>query len=639
MSRSGVLLLAAAALLAAYSPGPVPDRMPERVVANQNRTPAGRLRNGVLSLDLEVRWARWWPESEHGPSRPVQAFAEAGGEPLIPGPLIRVPVGTEIRATIHNALKDSTVILYGLRVRPGSPNDTLQIAPGATRRAHLRADRAGTYFYWGTSTHSTIDERPWLDSQLAGGFIIDPPDTKRSDRVFVLGVWEREGDSSAAGSPDTGGVMVINGKAWPHTERFSFTAGDSVDWRWINPSGSSHPMHLHGFYFEVESRGDWTRDTIYSPRLRPLEVTELILPGGTARLRWQAARAGNWIFHCHFAVHISTVSSLEPVEGMGAGPEGLGHGPHRMAGLVLGIQVRPRPGSTPVAGSDHVNRARPAPRRLRLLVQASPGRFGRNPGMGYVLQEGSVEPAPDSIQIPGAPLILQRGAPVSVTVVNHLGEPTAVHWHGIELESYADGVPGWSGAGSHLAPVIEPGDSFTARFTPPRAGTFIYHTHLVETRQMGLGLYGPLIVVEPGSHFVADTERIVVVGLAGPSDAADTLTGLINGRLVPQPLEITAGRPYRFRLINIDADHRILFSLMSGDSIGTWRPAAKDGADLPAAQRTERPARLLTGPGETADFDVSAAHPGELELEIAAPYTNRPWKTALPIHVTAQPNR
>jgi FtsP/CotA-like multicopper oxidase with cupredoxin domain len=256
-----------------------------------------------------------------------------------------------------------------------------------------------------------------------------------------------------------------------------------------------------------------------------------------------------------------------------------------------------------------------------------------------VLQEGSAEPAPDSIQIPGPPLILRRGEPVCITVVNHLAEPTAVHWHGIELESYADGVPSWRGAGSRLAPAIAPNDSFTAEFTPPRAGTFIYHTHFVETRQMGLGLYGPLIVVEPGFRFDPDTERIVVVGLAGPTDGADTLRGLINGRIVPEPLEVVAGRTYRFRLINIDADHRILFSLMSGDSLLAWRPVAKDGADLPPAQMAERPARLQTGPGETADFDVNADHPGEMQMEIAAPYTSRSWKTPLPIHVIAGTER
>lgn len=48
----------------------------------------------------------------------------------------------------------------------------------------------------------------------------------------------------------------------------------------------------------------------------------------------------------------------------------------------------------------------------------------------------------------------------------------------------------------------------------------------------------------------------------------------------------------------------------------TWRPVAVDGADLPAIQRNERPAWLLTGPGQTADFEFTPASPGDLRLEV-----------------------
>ena len=61
---------------------------------------------------------------------------------------------------------------------------------------------------------------------------------------------------------------------------------------------------------------------------------------------------------------------------------------------------------------------------------------------------------------------MKRGEPVSITVVNQLPEPTAVHWHGIELESYYDGVAGFAGEGKRIAPAIPPGGSFEARFTP-----------------------------------------------------------------------------------------------------------------------------------------------------------------------------
>ena len=68
----------------------------------------------------------------------------------------------------------------------------------------------------------------------------------------------------------------------------------------------------------------------------------------------------------------------------------------------------------------------------------------------------------------------------------------------MELESYYDGVHGWSGIGPRQTPMIEAGGRFVVRFTPPRAGTFIYHTHLHDHRQLSSGLYGAMIVTEPG---------------------------------------------------------------------------------------------------------------------------------------------
>ena len=70
-------------------------------------------------------------------------------------------------------------------------------------------------------------------------------------------------------------------------------------------------------------------------------------------------------------------------------------------------------------------------------------------------------------------------------MVNHLCQPTAMHWHGIELDSYYDGVPGWSGTPERRSPMIAPGDSFIARMTPPRSGTFIYHAHNMASNQVG----------------------------------------------------------------------------------------------------------------------------------------------------------
>jgi FtsP/CotA-like multicopper oxidase with cupredoxin domain len=269
------------------------------------------------------------------------------------------------------------------------------------------------------------------------------------------------------------------------------------------------------------------------------------------------------------------------------------------------------------------------------VVQAAPNRFGAEPGFGYVLQQGNLEPAPDSIASPGAAIILTRDEAVRITVVNHLAEPTAVHWHGIELPSYPDGVPGWSGVPPRLLRPIAPGDSFAAEFTPPRSGTFIYHTHFNETRQLGLGLYGPLLVLDPGTRYDPGTDHVVIVGLDGSSlaDSADTAHALINGRREPAPLVLRAGVRHRLRLINIDPNQRITFALMRDSVQLDWRPVAKDGADLPPALSGLRPARLMTGPGETADFEIEPREPGNWRLVVSAPFITKPWSADLPITV------
>src|ERR1700680_771023 len=86
-----------------------------QVLANDNRTPAGQLRNGVLNLRLELRAGVWYPEEEGSSHQDVYAFAEEGHAPQSSGPLIRVPQDTQIHATIHNTLPLAAK-LYGLHV-------------------------------------------------------------------------------------------------------------------------------------------------------------------------------------------------------------------------------------------------------------------------------------------------------------------------------------------------------------------------------------------------------------------------------------------------------------------------------------------------------------------------------------------
>src|SRR3954468_5009988 len=104
---------------------------PERVAPNDNRHPAGTLEKGVLTLKLEARHGLWQPEGDAGRSVDVAAFAEEGKPMSAPGPLIRVPVGTEVHATIRNVL-DRPISVIGFGATPGSP-DSVVIAPHASK--------------------------------------------------------------------------------------------------------------------------------------------------------------------------------------------------------------------------------------------------------------------------------------------------------------------------------------------------------------------------------------------------------------------------------------------------------------------------------------------------------------------------
>ena len=141
--------------------------------------------------------------------------------------------------------------------------------------------------------------------------------------------------------------MVINGRSWPNTERLAYKVGDTVRMRLINAGGAVHPMHLHGFYFKVDSRGDERADTIFAKESSPrMAVTERLAPGRTFTLTWKPTRPGNWLFHCHDNAHLEKGVSLDAstsVNGGGAQPAHQhveNHALEMMSGPVMGISLR-----------------------------------------------------------------------------------------------------------------------------------------------------------------------------------------------------------------------------------------------------------------------------------------------------------
>lgn len=586
-------------------------------MVNNNMRPAGNFSRRILTLSLDIVEAAFQPDGKHDPVVRALAFAESGKAPQIPGPMLRAPVGTTVRLTVRNR-SDSAVMLGGFRHALPASKDTLHVAAGATREITFRLDRVGNFFYWGVLKGlQSFEDRDWLDSQLTGALIVDaadaPPVTPR-ERVWLITEWFHPFPKTRVFES----ALVFNGKAWPYNERPTFTQGDSVYFRVINAAAVEHPLHLHGFYFRVSRHGGARADTVVPLARQPLQNMRLVPIGGSLSLSFVPTQPGNWPFHCHFAGHVGEIVSLHgspdahvipSADGDHAIPAHDAPGGHTMRGLVIGMHITPAPNYSEPAVTNR--------RRINLLIQKRPnGLVGGQTAYGFMLQTGAQVPALDSVQIPGPVLELKRGEPVSILVKNNLQESSGVHWHGLEIESFPDGVPDFSGIGEKIMPPIPPGGSFAAEFTPPRSGTFPYHAHLHEMRQIGSGMYGAIIV----SDGPRDTTRdhLVVAGGGGLPvfyKQAPTFL-LVNGRVLPRKLRMTVGETNRIRIVSIHADEVLNFRFGTETQVARWKPLARDGADLPVALRSAMSAMVAMGPGETADFTYTPTQAGSMQLEV-----------------------
>jgi manganese oxidase len=610
--------LAAAFLLSVAIPVTAQQPPMERVRPNDNRATAGIRGGSVLALRMEARIAEWHPQGEDAPGAAIPVFAEIQKQASIPGPLIRVPGGTEVRLVIRNAIPNTILTVHGLHTRPvvgPAFNDSIQLAYAQIHTLRFKLDRPGTYYYWGTTTSAAFGSRTHDDAQLTGAIVVDEPGERPPrDRIFVIGQWTDTAASELSRHRQRE-LFVVNGRSWPHTDRLLYEKGETVRWRVINASADMHPMHLHGFHYRITRRGDGKEDTVLG---RPEVVnTEPMLPGGTMSLSWVADRLGQWLFHCATPAHHAPRGPMgfAPQSNAAlADPAQLANPAITMGGLVSGIEVR-------YADDDTTAKLPPPPpvepvRRMRMVLRANAGSTPSTPYYGVAITEAGagIPPEVDIGQHVGPPVILTRGEPTSVQLVNLLPEPTSIHWHGIESESIYDGVPGWSGIKPQLAPALAPLDSFDVRLTPPRAGTFIYHSHVNDARQQRAGIVGPLIVADKGKW---DPTRDFPVLLSSPSDSVEEERAvLINGSLRPAQLELRRATAYRFRLINITtARAGMRVELKQDTTLTTWRPIAKDGADIPAASRGLRTSRQPISIGETMDFEFFATRPGPYVLE------------------------
>ena len=90
-------------------------------------------------------------------------------------------------------------------------------------------------------------------------------------------------------------------RSFPSTHSYKVPLGQKVLVRTVNLGEMDHPMHLHGFLFNVVGvDGGRVPPAAQYPR-----YTQNIAPGEAYDLEFTPDEKGTWLFHCHILGHVT----------------------------------------------------------------------------------------------------------------------------------------------------------------------------------------------------------------------------------------------------------------------------------------------------------------------------------------------
>ena len=105
--------------------------------------------------------------------------------------------------------------------------------------------------------------------------------------------------------------------------------------------------------------------------------------------------------------------------------------------------------------------------------------------------------------IPGPTLEFNEGDLAIINVTNKMDEETSVHWHGLILPNFYDGVPYLT------TPPIKPNTTFQYRIPINQSGTYWYHSHTMLQEQKGV--YGSIVIHPKEKTLDYDKDLVVVL--------------------------------------------------------------------------------------------------------------------------------
>ena len=123
--------------------------------------------------------------------------------------------------------------------------------------------------------------------------------------------------------------------------------------------------------------------------------------------------------------------------------------------------------------------------------------------------------------IPGPTLTFIEGETAEINVTNNMDVETSIHWHGLILPNFQDGVPYLT------TPPIMPGKTFTYRFPLKHSGTYWYHSHTGLQEQRGV--YGSIVINPKKQKLNYDRDLVLVLSDWTDEDPNEVLRTLKRG--------------------------------------------------------------------------------------------------------------
>jgi len=105
--------------------------------------------------------------------------------------------------------------------------------------------------------------------------------------------------------------------------------------------------------------------------------------------------------------------------------------------------------------------------------------------------------------IPGPVLHFTEGDYAVIYVENKMDVETSVHWHGLLLPNFQDGVPYLN------TPPIKPGETFRYEYPIIQSGTYWYHSHTMLQEERGL--YGSMVIEPKEKTLEYDKDLVLVI--------------------------------------------------------------------------------------------------------------------------------